>query len=599
MAQAQKQTGVIATQATSQVQPRLILQDPAAFEQATQPALRRSMEMVSEPTALMEREKARELWENLSLEPEIAQERQAERKRLLSRAEQLARETAAAKARSVALEAELARVKEDRLNHPVVYAGAAGIVALGVMWVLERRKRLQQQEKELEAWAQLSSVPPASKVQEALLNQESGNHLNDPSSVFSLEEPSDFGEAHLADARANVQDQAVQAKPEWAQSPADKKSEVVAQAGHSSKDVSDQLASPGFLTKTKHVLGQLWTRPSQRGALHSSGDSTQSHGSQHTENFEYSTLMHSDTEVNTRLIPRENMRADSPFEGIPPSAKLSSKIIHSAEQDNIDLLTSIRAKRRIGESAMEHLLELRMASSGLNALGRPMAAIDLLQAHIDADPQTCAWAYLECMQLCEKMDEREIFESMRQRYRQHFNRMAPYWYEPNASVIGLEGYARAASELCTAWSQGYQHTREVLASWLAGPLLGRKLVQLPAYHDLFDLYEMLEFLELGANAETLAATSQAPAMFGQSQRKSPEQNHFVEAGETAFEFVPTVSLLDLDYEFSSDVTLQEGEVEQSEKAVTIVKPGNFSVDFNVAGTQLGGLFSIPAELDKK
>jgi hypothetical protein len=63
--------------------------------------------------------------------------------------------------------------------------------------------------------------------------------------------------------------------------------------------------------------------------------------------------------------------------------------------------------------------------------------------------------------------------------------------------------------------------------------------------------------------------------------------------------VPTVSLLDLDYEFSSDVTLEEREVAQSEKAVTIVKTGNFSVDFNVAGTQMGSLPSLPATLDKK
>jgi hypothetical protein len=62
------------------------------------------------------------------------------------------------------------------------------------------------------------------------------------------------------------------------------------------------------------------------------------------------------------------------------------------------------------------------------------------------------------------------------------------------------------------------------------------------------------------------------------------------------EFVPTVSFLDLDYEFSSDVTLEESEVQQSEKAVTTVKTGNFSVDFNVAGTQLGALPSVPAEL---
>jgi hypothetical protein len=596
VAQVQSQTGAAVAKSVPNVQARLILQDPSAFEQATQPALRSSMELVSEPTALMEREKAREMWENLSLEPEVAQERQAERKRLLTRADQLARDAAAAKARSAALEAELARAKEDRLNHPVVYAGAAGLLALGALWFLERRKRLKLQDKELDVWAQYSSVPAVNE-KEARPHQETGPHLKDVSSVFSLEEPSDFGQEDNRASQAKAQTQVLEAKPEWVQSPAEKKSSATPSPVHEAQEAT--AAEPSFLKKTKQSLGKLWTRPTDRHALNSSGYSTQSRDALHTQSFDYSTVMYSESVESTRFQHDQGVPAASSNHADPQLAPSSSQVIYSTEQDNIELLTSIRARRSAGESAMEHLLELRMAASGLSALGRPMAAIDLLQAHIDADPQTCAWAYLECMQLCEQMDERDIFESIRKRYRQQFNRMAPYWYEPNANVIGLDGYARATSELCTAWSQGYQHTREVLTSWLTGPQLGRKLVQLPAYHDLFDLYEMLEFLELGANAQAMAPSFQEPAKLEQNLGMPLDQSHFAQAGEVAVEFVPTVSLLDLDYEFSSDVTLEEREVAQSEKAVTIVKPGNFSVDFNVAGTQLGGLFSMPAELDKK
>jgi hypothetical protein len=608
----QSQIGAISAKSISSGQARLILQDPLAFEQATQPALRSSLELESEPTTLLEREKAREQWESLSLEPEVAQQRQAERKRLLSRADQLSREIEIAKARSMALEAELARDKEDRLNRPLVYAGAAGIVALGALWFIERRKRLTQQDKELEAWAQLSSLAPSSKAKANEPHQNEPTHLRDAFSVFSLESPSDFAQedvagfdhrpgqnpSPVADSPVSSSTQAIRAKPDWARSRNERPSSQALRSHPNSQDSMSQPAG-GFLGKTKQAFGQLWTRSSQRSPLNSAGYSAHSRADLHTEGLEYSTFRHSESVESTQILPEYDRQASSSSNAYSQLPAISAGIIPSTRQGNIDSLASIRTRNGADEDAMELLLELRMAADGLSALGRPMAAIDLLQAQIEADAQTCAWAYLECMHICEQMDERGIFESMRKRYRQQFNRMAPYWYEPNANVIGLDGYARAASELCAAWSQGYQHTREVLASWLTGPLLGRKLVQLPAYHDLFDLYEMLEILEKDASKEAIGSSSKAPMMLVSNERSSMEKSHFMETHETGFEFVTTVSLLDLDYEFSSDVTLQEGEVAQSEKAVTIVKPGNFSVDFNVAGTQLGGLFSIPAELDKK
>ncbi len=46
-----------------QPQNRLVLQDPAAFEQLSQPVLRNSWELAPGMEPAMERDKARELWE--------------------------------------------------------------------------------------------------------------------------------------------------------------------------------------------------------------------------------------------------------------------------------------------------------------------------------------------------------------------------------------------------------------------------------------------------------------------------------------------------------------------------------------------------------
>jgi hypothetical protein len=630
-------------------QARLILQDPLAFDQATQPALRSSLEMTAEPAVTMEREKARELWESLSLEPEVAQERQSERKRLLARADTLARETAAAKAQAIELQAQLAKARDERLNHPLVYAGAAGLLGLGALWFIERRKRVQLQERELEMLAQQSP---------SLMQEEAPSYLHEPNARFSLEDSPDLAtdfatdlsglpgtpsyaekvpeaaqlgkaavtspapspapsptprlESATTSVAAPQSSQPVSAPaplvkkardivPEWAQ-PKSEPSTVDLPKEEIFVDMNRKDESGSLLSLSKRVLGNMLRRRSQRDAMGSMLPSTQSPSTVQHSMAEQSTMLHGDSEHDaTQMMFDEEAQLAFEQELLEQQLQAGQAGSYDPDQANIDLLSQTRVVPQRGESAMEHLLELRTAVSGLCALGRPEGAAKLLAEHVAADPGTCAWAYLEYMHLCESIDQREDFESMRKQYRQQFNRMAPYWHEPNANVLGLDGYARAANELCAVWAQGREPARNALAAWLAGPLLGRKLVQLPAYHDLFDLYELLEFVQDDSPSAAGAVATQGNAaqpplpwisqavgteIFGSTT--SPEQ-----------EFVPTVSLLDLDYEFSSDVTLEEREVAQSETAVTVVKTGNFSVDFNVAGTQLGSLPSMPAELGKK
>ena len=232
----------------------------------------------------------------------------------------------------------------------------------------------------------------------------------------------------------------------------------------------------------------------------------------------------------------------------------------------IDLFSQTRLKPSSPDDGMGHLLELRMASQALCALEQPALAQRLLAQHIDAVPNTCAWAYLEYLSLCAQLDQREAFEAMRMRYRIQFNRLAPYWMEPNSAVHGLDHYERPMAELCAAWPT--ERAKTLLQTWLLGNLHARRLFQWPAYHDLLDLYELLEHLDGSAAV----------------------------AAEEDASFLPTVSLLDLDYEFTVDVKLDAQSEGQAMRAIPTVKTGDFAVDINITQSNSQPAPLFPASL---
>jgi hypothetical protein len=614
-------------QAAQPKQGRLILQDPAAFDQSSQPALRTSLELTIDSAPIIEREKARDLWESLSMEPEAAQERQVERKRLLARSQAMAQESEAAKTEMAALKAQIAKQGDDRFNHPLIYAGGAAILGMGALVWLERRKRLQAQEREMDMLAAQSDtdfdVVPKLSTKTALSRRaEQAEQAEQPQNMDFTEElaqefatdlnglPGDIKTASSALAQSAQPAQILPTPdidegdmPDWAL-PQPEKPYAERQVPLPSDLEVAVLASRGkeeqsLLSLPKRVLSNILARKSKQEAKSSSHLPTEILSTNSVHADQYSTLIAQDfdegsqwgADQEAQLAFEQELRAQQ-LQGAE-AADLDAGS-YDPDQANIELLTQTRVKPISGENAMEHLLELRTAVNGLCVLGRPEGASRLLQEHIDANPDTCAWAYLELMQICEMLNARDDFEIMRKRYRTQFNRMAPYWFEPNSHVLGLDGYARATGELCNAWALGKQQAHQMLHAWLIGPMLGRKIMQLPAYHDLFDLYEMLEFVNevmptqgIGSAAPLLLSEPVLSPSLAQSESKQGD------------DFVATVSLLDLDYEFSSDVTLEEKEVLQSERAVTIVKTGNFSVDFNVTGTQLGGLPSMPADLPKK
>jgi hypothetical protein len=632
---------------------RLILQDPLAFDQVNQPRLRSSTDLAAEPAAgagALDREEAREIWENLSLEPHAAAQLQSERKKLQQRAESAAQQATLAKTQVMALQVQLDKERDERLNHPVVYAGALGWIGLGAIWLMGRRRRVQSQQREIQIEITAAQSPSLSLTERELASREINHaaraYVPQRGSTFSLEDSPDLardfatdlsglpetaaisdaqedrsleqivGEAKLA-ASHNVTPntltidltqplpQSIHLDVATANTPPEEQQKAVQLAlppewARTKNFAPERVPSTGLFAESKRVLGNLLlgrTDPSHASALPSNFDAA---APSHLKTGGPSTLLLEHADDAMQMLHDQEVQEAFEQELLAQQLNAGLHAGYDSSRSNYELLSQTHASPQPGQIAMEYLLELRTAVNGLCALGRPEGAVILLEEHLTTDPGTCAWGYLEYMHLCEQIGWREQFESMRERYRQQFNRMAPYWFEPNSHVLGLDGYARAAGELCAAWVQGVAQSHNTISAWLVGPLLGRKLVQLPAYHDLFDLYEMLEFVGMQADLPQLSSTARphsALALNSDVLLVSPSGIAVAPGADQ--EFVPTVSLLDLDYEFSVDVILQEKEVQQSEKAVTAVKTGSFSVDFNVAGTQMSALSPVPPDLVKK
>ena len=564
-------------------QARLLLQDPRAYDQVLRPQLRLSTDNDSTSLNPIERDKARNIWEHLSTEPETGGERQAERKQLRLTKDALVRESALAQQKARDLQAQLAQAQEDRFRHPVIFGGAFAILGLGTLWVLERKKRVAVEMRALRAAAYADMSGPLNALAE------------EPLSAFQevdAEEWSDLGRDFATNLNglpdAPVASQVPSFRPEKEQTPREQTPSWVIEAGHptsTEKELIEALSvqsASGPIAWLRRALGR------NRRAVGYRFDPEDPK----TQASSFASTGDSSTMIQTRpdAVLQRTTVLESPVDTLEHQSSAATTVfIHQAEAST-EKPDAAHPVASTEDAEMEHLLELRTLVAGLCALGRVEEAAAILQTHIELEPMTCAWTYLEYMQLCEQLNRTDEFELIRSAYRKEFNRMAPTWYEPNANVLGLDGYSRATAELCAAWAHGAKHARQVLRSWLIGPMVGRKLVQLPAFHDLFDLYELLEFLQTHSNAlDSLAQEIAAGAApLGETMPEDLEQ-----------EFVPTVSLLDLDFEFSSDVTIEKRQAEMAEKAVTVVKPGEFSLDFNVAGAQTSGLFSQPAELTDK
>jgi hypothetical protein len=492
-------------------QARLILQDPRAWDEAQAPVLRLSRELGPASESGLDRDTAQQTWEVLQLKPEELMAQRAQLREANGKAEAAAKQLMTTRAELVQVQAKLQHLQDTRWQHPAVYAAGATLVGVGWLWLAERKRRLEAQ------------------AHTALLLRESHSVMDNPQgppSVFM-----DAQDTPLIAARREEQ-------PVAAATPG--------LSVHKELPVykTPKAKAPAPFEKTPSWWQRLMRKP-QTKAASSPGQALAA---------TQSSAQAVDQEVEVKLY-------DGSAE--PDDVQTPLDDFYDPALANVELLSQTRIKPVSSEDAMGHLLEIRMAVVTLCALEQPLAAQELLLQHIDAVPNTCAWAYMEYLDLSAKLGLRDAFEIMRKRYRLQFNRLAPYWMEPNASVQRLESYERPLADLCAVWSS-QDRPKTLIATWLLGTLHSRRLFQLPAYHDLLDLYEMLEFYD-----------DQSPS---------------------AQDFVPTVSLLDLDYEFAIEVKLEAQSADDALRAIPTVKTGDFAVDFNLTQsvTQAGDLTAFPS-----
>ncbi len=516
-------------------QARLILQDPLAGNEAALPTLRLSRELGPVTESGLDRDAVQQIWETLQLKPEEVIAGRAQLRDANAKTQAATQQAKTARAEVGQLHAKLQNLEETRWKHPAVYGAGAALLGVGWLWLSERKKRI------------------AAQAHAAMWFTEENSVLAMPEGPASISEPTASEPIAIEPIHSLTSSPAPAAPLVPAVEPI---SDPIAQS-ITPEDLLPYVApkkavvpvfeppAPWWKLSKRKPVHKPTGKPSENALFSGSLGSTNSHHITQMQASDADELYEDSTEL-------EDMHAPD----VPE---------YDIELANVELLTQTRLKPASSEDAMGHLLEIRMAVQALVVLGKPSAALTLLAQHIEEMPNTCAWAYMEYLDLSSNLRQREAFEAMRKRYRLQFNRLAPYWMEPNGSVQSLESYERPMAELCAAWPS-LERTKAMIGTWLQGTLHARRLFQRPAYHDLFDLYEMLEFYD-----------DQSPA--GQ-------------------EFVPTVSLLDLDYEFAVEVKIEPQTEDDVLRAVPTAKTGDFAVDFDLAqgATEMATMGSIPATL---
>lgn len=514
-------------------QARLILQDPLAGDEAQMPTLRLSRELGPVTESGLDRDAVQQIWETLQLKPEDVIAGRTQLREANAKAQVAAQQTQVARAEVGQLQAKLQHLEDTRWKHPAVYGAGAALLGVGWLWLSERKKRV------------------AAQAHAAMLFTEENSVLAMPEGPSSISEPVTIEPLH------SPTPSPASATPPAAAAPLTGVVEHITDPIAQSITPEDLLP---YIAPKKAAVPVFdppapWWKLSKRKPTNKPADKP---ANKPVESALSSGGFGSNDSFHSTQIQASN--ADEPYEDSTELEDMHAPDVpeYDIELANVELLTQTRLKPASSEDAMGHLLEIRMAVQALVVLGKPSSALTLLAQHIEEVPNTCAWAYMEYLDLSSNLGQRDAFEAMRKRYRLQFNRLAPYWMEPNGSIQSLDSYERPMAELCAVWPS-LDRAKILIATWLQGTLHARRLFQRPAYHDLFDLYEMLEFYD-----------DQSPA---------------------APDFVPTVSLLDLDYEFAVEVKIEAQTNEDVLRAVPTVKTGGFDVDFNLAqgATEMGSL----------
>ncbi len=510
-------------------QARLILQAPNAGSEIKLPALRLSRELQPTPSLAMDRANAQLVWQSLQLTPD---ELITQRMQLLdayTKQDSATAHARAARAEAAKLKTKLKELQDTRWQHPAVYSAGAAFVGLAGLWLWERKKRLSAQ-RSAAPWMVPSAMQNAALVPSVAVSPvavpeavptgptpersqalaQAGAPISDPiATSITLEDLQSFV-APLESAPLPFQRPVTWWKG-WSRRGTASKVSGQSVSTFASASSSAQIAPaprtvPAASTASVASVAAL---PVQLPAL---ATATPPQIEMPYDQSPFITASGGETSIAFDDSQADDLGMEAP-----------SDDFYSSDIGTLQSYNPMRSKLSDIDDAMEQLIEIRIAVQAMVDLKQLPAAKKLLDNHIDGLPHTSAWAYLVHLNLCTRMGQRDAFEDMRKRYREQFNRLAPYWNEVDAAVQTLDTYNRPMAELSAVWHSP-RRARTLIATWLLGAQYSRRQFQLPAYYDLLDLYDMLESM--------------------------------LDAVPSVYPFQPSsASLLDIDYSASSHVHL--------------------------------------------
>jgi hypothetical protein len=420
----------------------------------------------------MDRATAQQVWQALQLTPDELITQRLQLLDAYTKQDSATQHARAARSEAAKAKVKLKELQDTRWLHPAVYG--AGVALLGVtgLWVYERKKRLAAQRSAAQ-WQVPGALPES--VPLPLPDAPPESALMEQPPALAPAEAAIFNPLATSISQEDVRSYVapVEPSPPAFQRPDPwwtrwRRKSAAAPAHWSASAALPVLvapeipvAIPGFEAASIPVLtASPVAAPASTSSPWIAADS-------------HNSIAFDDSQA-------DELGMEAPNEDF-----------YASDIGTLQSYNPMRSKLSDVEEGMEQLLEIRMAVLAMVDLGQLPAAKKLLDNHIEDLPHTSAWAYLEHLDLCSQMGQRDAFEDMRKRYRLQFNRLAPYWKEADSEVQTLDSYTRPMVELCAVWHSP-QQARTLIATWLLGAQYARRQFQLPAYNDLLDLYDMLE-----------------------------------------------------------------------------------------------------------
>jgi hypothetical protein len=188
----------------------------------------------------------------------------------------------------------------------------------------------------------------------------------------------------------------------------------------------------------------------------------------------------------SRLVEAPAVPSNSPDTGSQPLTEIG------AGASPTDWFEPVPITPVSGQTVLEHLCIYRFAIEEMRKGDRAPEAAQSVRAHIDTAPHVTRWAYLEYLDILAASKKRNDFEAVRQRFRNRFNQMGPYWMESREEDKGLK--PEALAEVAALWPGA--GVRALLTHWLLGDeASSRHAFSLACYDDIFTLYELHSVLD--------------------------------------------------------------------------------------------------------